>query len=111
MLPIRVTNLYPHIFTSFGIVCLKIFLEWSGAALQRGTGALAPPPRRGTLPPPCQGILVFFVGMTVMTYDNHRSRIRILRIFFILKILRILRIFFRLKKIRKKFVILQIIDV
>ena len=85
MLPIRVTNLYPHIFTSFGIVCLKIFLKWSGAALQRGTGALAPPPV-GERFPPCQGILVFFVGMTVMTYDNHRSRIRILRIFFILKI-------------------------
>ena len=43
-------------------------------------------------------------------FHNHRSRIRILRFFSFLKFYEFYD-FFRLKKIRKKFVILQIIDV
>ena len=48
---------------------------------------------------------------TACSRPRHRSRIRILQIFFILIISRILLIFFTLKKNRKKFVILHIIDV
>ena len=42
---------------------------------------------------------------------NHRSRIRILRIFVSFLNLTNITIFFSVEKIRKKFVILQIIDV
>jgi len=42
---------------------------------------------------------------------HHRSRIRILRIFSFLKFNEFYEFFFRLIKIRKKIVILQIIDV
>jgi len=57
-------------------------------------------------------VIIVIIIVIIIISIRHRSRIRILRIFFhFLKFNEFYEFFFRLKKIRKKFVILQIIDV